>query len=1392
MMPPAKQMDPVIGVDIHLIQPPGPVPPVPIPHPFVGMILDPLEFVPIIGATVMVNGMPAAIAGAEVRAIPPHIPIGGVFVPPPPGNEGEMFMGSSTVSFDGDAASHMLHPALTCQSIGMPAPPRPNPKKKKGKKATLMLPTSVVLPIPAGAPVLIGGPPTISLMVLGMKAAMFGLGKAFKRLKATKAMKGMSDWLHKKANKLMDKIGIPPSLRNKVHKKICAVTGHPVDVAAGKVFTDHVDLELPGPLPFRLERTWFSTSVYKGPLGHGWHHTYDMKLAEQERVLVVIMEDGRPLKCRSMEEGESLFIRAERLTIFKDDQGYGIRHVSGITYRFTPHNGDKENQLLSSITDRASGTRIVFYYDQRGCLRGIVDSTGRMIRVAFNAKGKMERLFVPVPDPSQQAQEFCAVHYIYDTHGDLVEVRDALNQPFKYEYQNHLLTKETNRNGLSFYFEYDGVDHNARCTRTYGDGGIYNHRLQYDLEQNITVVTNSLGHKTTYYHDGALPHRIVDALGNETLIEYDADHFIVKETDELGRVTERAYDDRGNQIKWTGPDGSVVETEFKDDEPVRAVDPAGNEWTWDYDHRGRLLSRTDPLGRSFAYGYSGGTLTSFTDPAGGITDLEYDNQFNLTALVLPDGTRQEWRCDRLGRMVVSTDPKGNQQKLFYDVLGRITRVEEPDGNLRELAYDRQGNVVRAVDQHYDVGFTYQGMNRLASRTQAGTTVRFAYDTEEQLIAIQNEHRRVYSFELGPTGEVETESGFDGLRRRYIRDEAGRVVRVEKPKQTFSTYEYDLAGRVVGVVHSDGFEETYEYSKDGELIAAENPARKVRFERDALGRVVREFQGRHWVASAYDMLGMRTKMWSSLGAEQEIVRNPLGDVSEVVFGPDEEHRFAFKRDELGLELERSLPGGLDSIWERDKLGRPIKHEISAGMMFMSIRTYKWDVNDRLLEIKDASSGTTLYEHDALGNLASARYENYSSELRMPDAVGNLFKKSDRSDRKYGPAGQLLQSTDKDGTTYYEYDAEGNLVRKIKPGDRVWTYEWNGAGMLSKVYRPDGQTVEFWYDALGRRIKKTFKGKATHWVWDGNNPLHEWTTEYVEGEASGDGIQGEVDEADEIEAERRVKFRRNWTTTLSPPPPALEGTPEKPITWLFEPDTFSPMAKIVGPHYYAIVTDHLGTPTTMLDGYGQKVWSADISIYGKLRNIEGEKQACPFRWPGQYEDAETGLYYNRFRYYDPDAGQYCSQDPIRLYGGSELYAYPLDPLSFYDPLGLITVYRLLRPDEDPSSGLNAKKPGRNMTPHGHVSSGSRNKGSQFISTSTDPEALAKWREPGQRMVSFDTDDVVPDVKGNRNILDISSVDKAKAHGIGGVSARFSANSKEVLVEGHVPPQAIKDCK
>jgi RHS repeat-associated protein len=134
------------------------------------------------------------------------------------------------------------------------------------------------------------------------------------------------------------------------------------------------------------------------------------------------------------------------------------------------------------------------------------------------------------------------------------------------------------------------------------------------------------------------------------------------------------------------------------------------------------------------------------------------------------------------------------------------------------------------------------------------------------------------------------------------------------------------------------------------------------------------------------------------------------------------------------------------------------------------------------------------------------------------------------------------------------------------------------------------------------------------------------------------------------------------------PLLEGTPESPITWLFEPESFAPLAKLVADERYSIITDHLGTPRAMYDVHGQEVWGADVDTYGRLIDGRGPQRACPFRFPGQYEDAETGLYYNRFRYYDPDSGGYVSQDPIGLAGGRALCRYVSDPTRQFDPLGL----------------------------------------------------------------------------------------------------------------------------
>jgi RHS repeat-associated protein len=95
----------------------------------------------------------------------------------------------------------------------------------------------------------------------------------------------------------------------------------------------------------------------------------------------------------------------------------------------------------------------------------------------------------------------------------------------------------------------------------------------------------------------------------------------------------------------------------------------------------------------------------------------------------------------------------------------------------------------------------------------------------------------------------------------------------------------------------------------------------------------------------------------------------------------------------------------------------------------------------------------------------------------------------------------------------------------------------------------------------------------------------------------------------------------------------------------------------------------TPAQMYDEQGNLTWEADLDIYGRVRTFAGRSlNECPFRFQGQYFDEETGLAYNRFRYYDPDSGNYISQDPIGLDGGIALYTYVHDTNNWIDEFGL----------------------------------------------------------------------------------------------------------------------------
>ncbi|WP_332630923.1 toxin C-terminal domain-containing protein [Citrobacter sp. ESBL3] len=113
----------------------------------------------------------------------------------------------------------------------------------------------------------------------------------------------------------------------------------------------------------------------------------------------------------------------------------------------------------------------------------------------------------------------------------------------------------------------------------------------------------------------------------------------------------------------------------------------------------------------------------------------------------------------------------------------------------------------------------------------------------------------------------------------------------------------------------------------------------------------------------------------------------------------------------------------------------------------------------------------------------------------------------------------------------------------------------------------------------------------------------------------------------------------------------------------------------------MTDLAGTARELCSEEGEVHWRGEQGLWGRYQeskkpipkdlypgDVANEEISCDLRYPGQLYDAESGLYYNRYRYYDPELGQYLSPDPIGLAGGIRPQGYVHNPLEWIDPLGL----------------------------------------------------------------------------------------------------------------------------
>lgn len=1020
---------------------------------------------------------------------------------------------------------------------------------------------------------------------------------------------------------------------------LCNLSRDPVDMVNGNMVTDTVDFELPGPIPLVWRRTWYSDSSLIGHLGHGSRCSFEMGLdVFEDGQIGVYLADGRAAVFPQMLPGGECFNYKESMLLRHEIDHYVLFDpATRLSYLLYPSENGYMRYKMRCIRN-AQGNEISLDYDSRGYLRWITDSVGRKLDVTTDEAGHIVQVAIG---------NRALLRYRYNEVQDLTEVIDAAGLSLRIEYRNHLVMSKTDRNGNSFNWKYDGSETGSRVTETWGNGLVLYGKIEYHDGANYNVLTDSLGNTTEYHYDERkLCTKIVYADHTETRREYNERYELISEIDEEGRPTSYSYGSMSQRTGITRADGSKIAFEYDDvGRLISTTDPEGGTRHRVYNDDDTINISIDETGAETTYGYNAKKqVESVTNAKGDTIRLEYDSHENMTRATLPDGASARWEYDGFGNCVSVTNALGAVSTYGYDDMSRLVRASLADGNEIHLQYNGYNDVVNVRDRHTEVKFEYTALGSLHSRIQGGRKVTFEYDTEERLETITNENGETYEFERDIKGNITKETGYDSVTRTYGRDLSGLVLEIDRPIDRWTRYQHDKLGNVIRADYYDGTWDTFGYDKTGRISEAANGDTTLKFERDKAGRVTKEWQNGEWVSSEYDELGNRTQVSSSLDASILTDRDQRGWAKNVAAAQRGQPAWAAtaRYNELGQEIERMLPGVVVGRWQYDATGKPTSHQVRSGDRDTRRRSYEWGAGDRLKTVTDGSTRTKLtYGYDEYGSLVSSTANNKNILrylYRASDDAGNIYETEDKSDRIYGAGSRLEKSKvdtkelrnvfqgGKDSLvtkgTEFEYDAEGNLIRKTEAGGNVWQYEYYGNGMLSKVTCPDGSEVTFKYDSLGRRIEKKTPEKTIKFVWDRNNPLHE---------LENGGI----------------------------------------ITWVFG-DGFVPVAKLTDIGNYSIVTDHIGTPAEVYGDDGERIWSVELDIYGCVKGSIGDVDFVPFRYQGQYADQETGLYYNRFRYYSPIEGCYIQQDPIGLAGGNPTqYAYVGNPNWWIDPLGLAGV-------------------------------------------------------------------------------------------------------------------------
>ncbi|MCU1687965.1 MAG: type secretion protein Rhs [Amycolatopsis sp.] len=1001
--------------------------------------------------------------------------------------------------------------------------------------------------------------------------------------------------------------------------------GDPVDLATGEMLMSQTDVELPGVLALVLRRTHLSTYRLGRSFGSSWASTLDQRVeSDADGVCYVGADgvtltypappvDGTPVLPSHGTRWPLRAISATEFTVTSPIDGhvryFGSPEKTGVITRV----------LLSAIADR-NGNRVTIVRDASGTPTAIDHSGGYRIAVD-TVNGRITELRMT----RAAAVDIPLVSYQYNAEGHLSAVGNSSGRAMRFEYDsNGRVTRWIDRNGHWYSYHYNDA---GQVVGTDGSGGALACSIQYDQQNRVTSYRNSLGAVSTYHFDDDWQLvREVDPLGATTRFERDQYGRVTAETDPLGRTTRYEYGLTEEPTRIVHPDGSGT-TAIQDEHglPVAITDDDGAVWRYRRDERGNIVEETDPAGAVTRYGYDElGHRRTETDALGNVHRIETDARGLPVAVINPLGRTTRITRDELGRVAATIDPLGNMTRTTWTVEGKPLTRTRPDGTVDRWRHDPEGNfaeysvgggpLLAIATTHFDLPVVQVNAD--------GSRIEFGYDTELNLTTVTNAQGSVWRYEYDPAGFLVREADFNGRVTTYERDDAGRLVSKTNGAGQTTTYQHDLRGNVV-TTQSPTDTMNFAYDLAGRLVSASSRDSYLVLTRDVLGRVLTETVNGRTVASDYDALGRCVRRETPSGTVSAWEFDAAGSPIALHNGS---RTLAFAYDAAGRETTRTSPSGLrlahswdanDQLVSQTALagnGKPVQH-----------RTFQYRPDGNVTAIADQIAGSREFDLDPFGRITQV-HSRRRSEYYQYDVAGNLTNAATPGTapaEQWRYTGTLLHEA---GALRYQYDPQGRVTRKQRGAD-VWHYTWNADDQLIGLVTPDNATWRYRYDALGRRIAK-------------------------ERHAAGQVVE-------------RVDFVWDGTTL------AEQVTSLRSVTWDYDPSSHRPLVQAerlgTDEKFYAIVTDLVGAPTELLDEHGNVAWFAQTTAWGEPI-AHGGAATTPLRFPGQYADAESGLNYNYFRYYDPETARYFSADPIGLSGGYAPHSYVPNPFTWLDPLGL----------------------------------------------------------------------------------------------------------------------------